>query len=333
MKVAVLGCGSIGKRHATIFSNLGLELFVIDPDPEKRNSVALATNGVPLESPELLTDADIDLLVVASPNRFHRQGLETAINLGMHLLMEKPIDVDVTGLAHLVETFEQTGRVALVGSNWKFHPLFERLALELSSGRLGRVLSATIDCGQYLPDWHPWEDYRFGYSARNDLGGGVLLDSHEIEYAQWLLGPVVRVGALVGKLSDLEISTEDTASLTMLTATNVQIAMQLDYCSRLPRRRYWINTTDGSIKLDAIAGTLTIYDSARKSQTEVGLPQDYQVNDMYERQAQHLLEAIAGNVVSATPLSSGVRTLQVIVAAKESQLSGRFVEVASHVRV
>jgi predicted dehydrogenase len=329
MNVAVVGCGSIGLRHSQNMRALGANLFVIDPDSAKRLAVASETGAVAFESLEDLAAVELDILIVASPNRFHREGLQAAIRFDTHLLMEKPIDVSVDGLSKLIRQFENGRRIGLVGSNWKFHPLFLELASILQSGRLGRILSASIECGQYLPDWHPWEDYRQGYSARSELGGGVLLDSHEIEYSQWLFGPIVRVGALIGKVSDLEIDTEDTASLSMLTGTGVQISMQLDYTSRTARRRYWINGTGGTASLDAITGELKTYVSSTKDATMFQTPLNFQINDMYRNQSVHLLNAITGVETSVTPLSSGLQTLKVILAAKASQHSGRFEEVES----
>ncbi len=56
-------------------------------------------------------------------------------------------------------------------------------------GKIGRVLWLNVESGQYLPDWRPWQNYRESYSARQELGGGIILDgSHELDYICWLLG-------------------------------------------------------------------------------------------------------------------------------------------------
>ena len=81
-------------------------------------------------------------------------------------------------------------------------------------GRLGRLLAARVHFGEYLPAWHPWEDYRQGYAARADLGGGVLLTQcHSLDYLPWLVGEVESVWGFVGKLSDLEVDVDDTAEI------------------------------------------------------------------------------------------------------------------------
>ena len=80
-------------------------------------------------------------------------------------------------------------RQVMVGYNLRFHPGLVRLKSWCSSRPLGGSSACAPTVGEYLPDWHPWEDYRHGYSARRDLGGGAVLTlSHELDAVCWLLG-------------------------------------------------------------------------------------------------------------------------------------------------
>src|SRR5215813_3907127 len=80
----------------------------------------------------------------------------------------------------------------------------------LAERAIGKVIASRVKVGQYLPDWHPWGNYRQSYSAQGELGGGANLDAiHEIDYVRWLLGEVA------GKLSQLQIDTEDVAEILL----------------------------------------------------------------------------------------------------------------------
>ena len=73
---------------------------------------------------------------------------------------------------------------------------------------LGKIISVQTECSSYLPDWHPYEDYRKGYAAREDLGGGaVLTQIHEIDYMYWFFQEVENIVSISGKFSDKFSST------------------------------------------------------------------------------------------------------------------------------
>ena len=114
----------------------------------------------------------------------------------------------------LLALCHQRRLVLMVGYNFRFYPPLQAMRQALVEGCIGRLISLRAEAGQYLPDWRPGSDYRQGASARRELGGGVVLElSHELDYIRWLGGEVESVGALVGKLSDLEIEVEDTAEI------------------------------------------------------------------------------------------------------------------------
>ena len=90
-----------------------------------------------------------------------------------------------------------------------FKPMVKAKEL-LGEGRVGRIVTARSFTGAYLPDWHPWEDYRTFYMAKKEMGGGVLLDEcHAFDWMQWLVGPIQGVFSVVGTLSDLEVTSDD----------------------------------------------------------------------------------------------------------------------------
>ena len=327
LSFAVVGCGSIGKRHIRNLIALGqVQVIGVDPSPA-RQAEAVACGAESAASLEEAIGHGVNVVFVTSPNRFHREALEQAVRAGCHVFMEKPLDVHSEALEPILESLTAQGLVGMMGSNWKFHPSLRRLKTELEAGSIGRVLSANMVCGQYLPDWHPWEDYRLGYSARADLGGGVLLDSHELDYATWLLGPAVTVACLAGKISDLEISTEDSASILLELQSGTQVSLQLDYTQRLYRRVYGFNGAEGSLIWDAAERAVRRYQVATGAWTVWEEPRGYDVNTMYLEQTQHFLDAIAGRVLPITPLTQGLVVLRIIEAAKRSSQNQRFVKL------
>ena len=153
----------------------------------------------------------VDGVFVCVPTSQHLDIAQRAADAGCHLFVEKPLSHTLDGVERLRETVASKGLVALVGCQWRYHPCIRWLRDLLDAKALGRLVRAEIDYGEYLPDWHPYEDYRTSYAARSDLGGGVVLTQiHDYDLAWWLFGPVRTVTASGGHASTLQIDVEDT---------------------------------------------------------------------------------------------------------------------------
>ena len=123
------------------------------------------------------------------------------------------------------EAVERGKSRVVVGFQFRYHPGLIKIRELLNNGSLGRPVSLRSHWGEYLPDWHPWEDYRLSYSARADLGGGVALTlSHPLDYLRWLMGDAQVLWSFGTKVSDLEISVEDLAEMGLIF-NNVQLVL------------------------------------------------------------------------------------------------------------
>lgn len=169
--------------------------------------------------------------MIASPSSEHARHARLAIELGVPALVEKPLALTAAEAREI----EALGGDVAVAMNLRFHPGVRGLRERLP--QVGRVLRADVWCGSYLPGWRPGADYRQTYSARAELGGGVLLDAiHEIDYLTWLCGPAVAVQATLRRVSELEIDVEDTALLTLELASGALATVSLDYYDRVYHR-------------------------------------------------------------------------------------------------
>src|SRR5262249_3203022 len=129
------------------------------------------------------------------------------------------------GVDRLSRTVATRGVVAMVGSQWRFHPCVAAArGLVADDDPLGPLVGAEIEYQEYLPDWHPYEDYRQSYAARAELGGGVVLTQiHDYDIACHLFGIPVAAKAAGGHLSSLETDVEDTVDARLFT-TNGRFA-------------------------------------------------------------------------------------------------------------
>ncbi|HYC48262.1 MAG TPA: Gfo/Idh/MocA family oxidoreductase [Burkholderiales bacterium] len=243
MKLLVVGCGSIGRRHAGHAVAIA-EVAVVDAVAERARACAQAIGGRAFERLDDALAWGPQAVVVATPHRTHLDVARGAIDAGADVLIEKPLSHGLEGIEAFLEQLERRGRRAFVVCNMRFHP--GPAALKQALPRVGRPLFARAHVGNFLPSMRPGRDYRELYAARRAEGGGVVLDAvHEIDYLSWLFGGVASVACQAAKLSDLDLDVEDHALLTLKHESGVAASAELDYLRPRKSRGCEVIGTDG----------------------------------------------------------------------------------------
>jgi predicted dehydrogenase len=329
VKFLIAGLGSIGRRHL-------------------RNLVALGEGDILLYRTHLSTLPDDELapfpvetdlsaalayqpdaVIVANPTALHLEIAIPAAQAGCHLLLEKPV-ADKLGqdVQTLQSAVDAAGVKTLVGFQFRFHPVLETLKAILDTGRIGRPLSFRAHWGEYLPNWHSWEDYRQSYAARADLGGGVVNTlCHPLDYVRWLFGEVQSLFACTEKVSDLEIDVEDLAEITLRFKSGVIGSVHLDYFQQPPAHWLEINGTGGRIRWDNDSGEASIFYADENRWVKVQPPTDFERNALFLAEMQHFLALIKEGGPSRCSLEDGIKSLILTTAAHESAMMGVAVDI------
>jgi predicted dehydrogenase len=344
LRALIVGLGSIGQRHArNLRSILGDDVELLALRARGRTHVLgermavddTATVGERLRVRELTSIDDAlaampDVAFICNPTRLHVPVAQRLADAGCHLFLEKPIADSMDGVDDLARTVERRGIVAVVGCQMRFHPCLRRLHALLAAGAVGTVTSVRIAMGEYLPGWHPYEDYRESYAARRDLGGGVILTLiHELDYAYWLFGVPARLFAVGGHLSNLEIDVDDTASILMQCRTRerpLPVHVQMDFVQRPPARSCEVVGDGGKIIVDLVANSLCAYDAAGMAGEELRV--DFERNQLFLDELTHFLACVRGEDRPLVPLADGIATLRMALAARESIATGQLVNLA-----
>ena len=271
-----------------------------------------------------------EIAFICNPTRLHLPIAQQLADAGCHLFIEKPIADTLDGVHDLARTVQTRGLVAVVGCQLRFHPLLRRVHALLHADAIGQPTSARIAVGEYLPGWHPYEDYRTSYAARRDLGGGVILTLiHELDYAYWLFGAPRTLFAVGGTLSGLELDVEDTASILMDCGTPdraLPVHVQMDFVQRPPSRGCEIVGTSGRIVVDLVRGSLDWRGAAGELVEQIEVP-DFERNTLFTDEMRHFLACVRGDEVPIVPLSDGIATLRIALAARASIESGALATV------
>ncbi|MEK6220629.1 MAG: Gfo/Idh/MocA family oxidoreductase, partial [Chloroflexota bacterium] len=206
MKILIAGLGSIGRRHLRNLGSLGEhDILLYRTHQSTMPDDELSAYPVETDLSAALAQKP-DAVIVANPTALHLDVAIPAAKAGCHILLEKPVSDTLERIDELQIAAQASGARVLVGFQYRYHPGLKHAAKILASGEIGRPLSMRAHWGEYLPNWHPWEDYRNSYAARKDLGGGVVLTlSHPMDYLRMLLGEVEALWALTGQINDFKI--------------------------------------------------------------------------------------------------------------------------------
>jgi predicted dehydrogenase len=323
MKVLVVGSGSIGRRHMRNLRSLGIQhLAACDLDPERLTPMIgeLGVRAFP-DFKEALVTIMPDAVFVCTPPVLHIDQAMQAIDAGAHVFIEKPLSHSLVGVDELIGEMRARGRVVQVGYNLRFHPGLQKIKELVDLGTIGQILWARVEVGQYLPDWRPWQDYRQSYTARRDLGGGIILDaSHELDYIIWLLGRPTEVTCMAGKVSDLEVDVEDCATVLLRFASGAHADVHMDFVQRGYARSCKLAGEQGTIIWNYSAHRIQVYQAETDSWETMAY--DFDSNDMYVAEVQHFLDCVDQAVTPLADLEQAKTVLKVALAAKFAAVQG-----------
>jgi len=324
MKFLIAGLGSIGRRHFRNLIALGEKDILLYrtyqstlPDDE--------VAGFPVETDLGAALAQRpDAVIVSNPTALHLKVAVPSARQGCHLLLEKPVAESMECMTDLFEAVEEGGGEILVGYQFRFHPGLIHAKMLLSESAIGRPISFRAVYAEYLPGMHPWEDYRRSYSARCDLGGGVILTlCHPLDYVRWLLGEIEGVWAFTSELNQFNLPVEDSAEIGIRLANGVIGSVHLDYNRRPPSHHLEITGTDGTIDWDATRGDLQIYRAGKADWESLPNPPGFEHNEMFLAEMRHFIAVTQRTSTPVCNLADGVRVLQVALAAKSSAMNGK----------
>lgn len=342
MKFLIAGLGSIGRRHMRNLIALGQKDIVLYRT-RKATMPEEDLAGFPQETDlqAALEKHKPDAVIVSNPTSLHLDVAIPAAEAGCSLLLEKPLSHSMDRIDELASALKKGGGRVVVGFQFRFHPGMMKAKQLISDGEIGRVISAHVHFGEYLPAWHPWEDYRQGYAARADMGGGVVLTQcHSLDYLPWLIGKVESVWGFTAKLSDLEVNVEDTAKIGLRFESGALGSIHLDYNQQPPAHYFEVIGTKGSLQWNLADGATRIYRAERSRSDNGGAVEagkkawdvyqpapEFERNIMFMDEMKHFIAVARGEVESSCPLEEGINVQRLIGAVLASSNSGTRIKI------
>jgi len=343
-KVLVIGLGSIGKRHIiNLLVHTNVKIIVCTKrkniklkkiGKSKKLSVLKSDRvGIPSNKIEIPHGKDVKIFnsldrcldekpnigFITNETSYHVPTITKLIDAGLDLFIEKPISDSMKGLKKISKIVKEKKLITQIGCNFRFHPCIKKMKQLVQNKSIGKIISVQLENGSYLPDYHPWEDYQYSYTAQKKLGGGIIVSEiHDLDYLYWIFGDIKEVFSISGKFSDLKTDTEDLASITLRFNNNIIGHMHLDWFQRPSFRSCKIKGTNGVIFWDSDSNKVKLYNTKKNRWNLVLNAKNYQKNSMYVDEIKHFLKCVQKRENTINGIEEGIRTLQISLAIKKA---------------
>ena len=311
MKALFVGLGSIGQRHLRNLKSLLPEVEILAYRTSK---------NVPFLDEENNPCKNIDL------TKFYRIKEFKCLKKALE---QKPDLESALEIINLEDKLKK--KLCMVGFQYRYHPALIKLKELLETNILGKIINGQIVNGEYLPNWHPYEDYRISYASQEKLGGGAILTQiHDFDYSIFLFGMPKSVFSMGGKLSSLDIDVED--SVTISTMFNYQnsplvININLDYISWPSRRYIKLFGEDGSLECDLNKNNIEV----KKRSTNEFFKYDFSSttrNDIFMKELKNFIAFVEGKEKPLVDLNEGIKSLKFALAAKNSLKKRKLINIS-----
>lgn len=310
MRFLIAGLGSIGRRHLRNLVSLDeTDILLYRTHHSALPEEDLQAYPAFTHLEEALAQKP-DAVIISNPTALHVDVALPAVRAGCALFVEKPIAYQQDDLLPLEEIMREKNNIFFSAFQFRFNPGLRKMKDLIEEKAAGRPLSFNACWGEYLPDWHPWEDYRASYAARKEMGGGVVLTlCHPLDYLRWMFGDPQELVASTGQASDLEINVEDFAEAIVHFRQNIVGTLHLDYFRRDKRQDLEIVCSEGSLywSYDSSAVKMRL---ANGDEVVFPAPEGYNRNSMYLDEMSHFLRVLRGEQAPLCTFEDGSQALE-----------------------
>ena len=259
-KYLVIGLGSMGKRRVRCLMALGInpkDIWGMDRRQDRCNET-VEKYGINIAASEEDIDFDdISAIIVSLPPDIHALGIETAVK------HNKPVFVEASVMLDETVKIEQKSKNIFVAPSctFVFHPMIKEIKKIVVSKRLGKVCNFSYHSGQYLPDWHPWENVNDFYVSNRATGGAREIVPYELTWMTDVFGFPDEIKGYFRKTGDIGCDIEDSYASTLSYNDKVGTLL-VDVISRYPSRNLIVNFQSGQIQWKWDEERIAVYDSA-----------------------------------------------------------------------
>jgi predicted dehydrogenase len=212
MKFLVVGLGSMGKRRVRNLIALNQDIKNIAGFDIQRSRVDEVSNRYSIEVfndfNKAIKDFNPDTLIISTPPNLHMHYAYFAYEKGLNAFIEASV-VDSQKILDLSKLIEEKNLIIVPSCTMSYYSMPQKIKELVNLNIIGKVLNINYQSGQYLPDWHPWEDIKDFYVSNRDTGGCREIVPFELTWLNQIFGTPKAVACIKRKLTDIDANIDD----------------------------------------------------------------------------------------------------------------------------
>ena len=322
MKFLIVGLGSMGKRRIRNLQDLGeQDLIGFDVNKDRLDECS-KKYGIPTFSDisEAIKEKP-DAMVISTPPDLHMKYADIALENEIHFFTEASVMIEK--MEEVIEKLKTSKIFGIPSSTMRFHPFVLQIKKILEDNFIGKPLAFLHHTGQYLPDWHPWEDYREFYVSKKETGACREIVAYDLVWITFLFGKIYKVSGIKKKISNLETDIDDMYNILLSFENNIQGSLTIDVLSRVPYIQMKIIGENGNIAIDWIDGDLSYYTPEKGWQKVVvdtgkNLEKYIRPEDMYKDELESFIDVIKSKKEIPYSFEDDLQILKILESVEKS---------------
>ncbi len=324
MKALQIGLGSMGKRRIRNLLSLGIrDITGFDRRKDRRME---AEDRYHIQTtaeltPDMLSASDI--LIVSTPPDSHLEYLKLAVEYGRPAFVEASVIRE--GLEEVSERAKKQNTLIAPSCTFRFHHGVRTVRDIVLSGKYGRLCNFVYIMGQYLPDWHPWEDIRDFYVSKRQTSASREMVPFELTWLLDITGYPEEVFAFYGRTCDMGVDIDDTYNVN-LKFNGFLGTLVVDVVSRFATRSLVMNLEKAQIRWNWEDRAVRLYDAENRTWEHFREPagraeSDYNDNiieEMYVDEMRAFIDAARGIRPFPNTLDEDIWILNVLEKAEQT---------------
>jgi predicted dehydrogenase len=320
MNFLIIGLGSMGKRRIRCLQALGYKNDEISgwDIREDRRSETQSLHRIKIENDfSKISPKKYDCMIISVPPDHHNQYIKYAIEHKIPAFVEASVILE--GLKNLDNFAKQRGVLIAPSCTLLFHSAILDIKKLVQTGEYGKITNFSYHCGQYLPDWHPWEKIKDYYVSQKSTGGAREIVPFELTWIVDLFGIPTRIVGLYGKTLEMGVDIDDTYVFSM-EFDNFFGNMTIDVVARYATRSLILNLERGQITWNWDEKKIRLYDAEKQRWIIFDEPRSQAVegynknisDDMYIRELKAFVDSVKYDEGFPNTLEKDIQVLQLL---------------------
>lgn len=333
MKFLQVGLGSMGKRRIRNLQYLKAgEIIGFDIRDDRRKEAADKYKVRTFDDFDKAMAENPDVFIISTGPAAHMKYAIIAAKNNKHFFTEA--NVLDEKMDELIELCKGKKIVAAPSCTMRFHMAVRKIKEFVDNNVIGKLLAFTYHSGQYLPDWHPWEDYRKFYVGKRESGACRELTPYELEWLTWIFGGIDTISCFKGKQTKLDVDIDDTYQIILKFKNGIFGHMLIDVISRVHRRVFRLLGEEGVVEWDWDTKRVKVFRAKDKKweeyPAEEGKPEKgYIIGEkIYIDEMDHFVKAIKGELKYIYSFEEDKKVLSLLYAAEKSSNKGIHVKLS-----